>query len=261
VTSIWHSSSIDLLKIRKLNPLDKGEYIDYSGQDLQLRGHLRSAVLPAPPSLEVDRVAGFWGFDLLIHDSHGLAQESHIYSLIQDASIAPRFLAHLTANHERVIGYALEYVDARAAGIGDVDLCRAALQKLHNLGIAHGHLIRDAPLIRLDIHVAQMRGFFSAYETTNRDIFDNEMSRLEEVLQQHPQPAPVVKEQLTAFWQRDGWVHPVVFSQIKHEGQISISPEDHQAMLADLEKRDWRCTAQDIEDDVERLRRNRGKWN
>lgn len=142
---------------------------------------------------------------------------------------SPRFLAHLTDNHERVIGYVLEYVPARAAGISDVDLCRAVLQKLHSLGISHGRLSRNDFLLRQDIPVAQMRSFFSAYETTNRDIFDKEMSCLEEVLQQTPPPVPVGYEQLTAFWEPDGWVHPVLFWQMKHDGQITISPEDHRA--------------------------------
>lgn len=189
----------------------------------------------------VSKVAAFRNLNFEGGNNHCLAQESHIYSLIRDASIASRFLAYLTDNHERVIGYVLEYVSARAAGIGDVDLYRAILRKLHSLGIAHGRLSRDAFLLRQDIPVAQMRSFFSAYEATNRDVFDKEMSSLEEVLQQTPPPVPVGYEQLTAFWERDGWVHPVLFWQMKHDGQITISPDDHRAILADLEKKDWRC--------------------
>ena len=252
---------LELWRLERAERLGEDEDHEYTGEDLQLGGHVPSGIFPGPPSLRVAKVAAFWNLKIDGENNHGLAQESHIYSLIRDASIAPRFLAHLTDNQERIIGYVSEHVPARTACIGDVDLCRAALQKLHSLGIAHGRLSRDAFLLRQDIPVAQMRSFFSAYETTNPDVFDKEMSCLEEVLQQPPPPVPVGYEQLTAFWERDGWVHPVLFSQMKHDGQITISPEDHRAMLADLEKKDWRCTPQDVQDDVDRLRRNGGKWN
>jgi hypothetical protein len=139
------------------------------------------------------------------------------------------------------------------------------LQKLDSLGIVHGHLTKDAFLIRRDIPAAQIHFFFSSYETTDRDVLDEELSSLEEVLQRRPLQKPVRDErpidEITAFKERDGYIHPVLFWQVKHEGRISLLQHDHRVMLADLEKKNWRWTAQVVEDDVERLRKNGGSWS
>lgn len=231
---------------------------------MQLRGHKPSAVFPGPKSLGGGKVAAFWNLNFDGVHSHGLSQESYIYSLIQDDPIAPKFLAHLTDNHECVIGYVLECVPAREAEIGDLNICKEVLQKLHNLGIAHGYLTKDAFLIRQDIPIAQLQFFFSSYKTIDQDILNKEMSSLQDILQySHPQN-PVhdekLTEEITAFQQRDGYIHPVLFWQIRHEGRISLSPNDHRAMLADLEKNDWQLTTHDVQDAVERLKRNGGNW-
>ncbi|KAH8900534.1 hypothetical protein GQ53DRAFT_616564, partial [Thozetella sp. PMI_491] len=185
ITPAWHSASIDLLELSRPKEQSK----DYENQgssryagELQLGGHLPAALFPGPASLGQAKVAAYWSLDLEGRHSHGLARESHIYSLIRDASIAPRFLAHLTDNRERIIGYVLESVPARAAEIGDLDRCRDVLQKLHGLGIAHGHLTKDAFLIHQDTAVVQILYFYSSYETTDRDVLAREMTLLEEVL-------------------------------------------------------------------------------
>lgn len=196
-TPVWHLSNIDLLELWRLQEL--GEYHDNdndNGDNLQLRGHIPSAVFPGSKHLGAAKVAAFWNLDFEGEHNHGLSQESHIYSLIQGTSIAPKFLAHLTDNHERVVGYVLESVPAREADIGDLDLCRDVLQKLHNLGIAHGHLTKDAFLIRQETPMAQIQFFFSSYKTIDRDVLDKEMSSLEEVLQQRPLQEPVHDEKL-----------------------------------------------------------------
>lgn len=64
-------------------------------------------------------------------------RETEIYALFEGTGIAPRFLGHI---HEqgRVIGFLLEKVPGRHAGIEDLQICRLALERLHGLGISHG---------------------------------------------------------------------------------------------------------------------------
>ncbi|KAK0727210.1 hypothetical protein B0T26DRAFT_747561 [Lasiosphaeria miniovina] len=71
--------------------------------------------------------------------AHGITAESAAYAAIggHDASLAPRFLGHVTDNGgARVIGFLLERVPpaTREAFIGDLLGCRRALACLHALG-------------------------------------------------------------------------------------------------------------------------------
>ncbi|OAF60113.1 hypothetical protein VC83_03027 [Pseudogymnoascus destructans] len=63
--------------------------------------------------------------------------ETRIYQLLQPLGITPTFLGHI---HEagRVIGFLLEKVEGRSANIGDLEICKAALQHLQDQRILHG---------------------------------------------------------------------------------------------------------------------------
>jgi hypothetical protein len=255
-TAIWNASKIDLLEL--------GECLEQcEANELQLLGHVPSNAYPSPEGFGIPKVLAFWNFNLEGQHNHGLSQESYIYSLFQDISIAPRFLAHLTDNHERVIGYVLESVPARQASISDLDLCQDVLRKLHDMGIAHGNISKECFLIRTDIPIAQLQFFYESYETSDRAIFDKEISSLEEVLQQRVEREDNrgTSEELTTIQDRDGYIHPALFWQLKHEGKVIVSQEDHRAMLADLEKKSWVCTAEDVQSAIERLQKNGGHWN
>ncbi|KAK3317030.1 hypothetical protein B0H66DRAFT_626729 [Apodospora peruviana] len=181
-------------------------------------------------------------------------------------SIAPRFVAHLTDNRDRVIGYVLESVSAgvRNAGSEDLDFCREVLQNLHSLRILHGRLHRHTLLIREDevpVARAQLQFFHSSREDADEAQMEEEMARLEEILAE-PLPEPVVAEvsdELTDIMARDGYVHPVLFWQLKHDGKITVSEEDHRALLAELVERDWHCSRDCVEDAAMRLRENGGR--
>ncbi|KAI1407006.1 hypothetical protein F5Y13DRAFT_175879 [Hypoxylon sp. FL1857] len=254
LTPTWHGSRIDLLELG--DPVESHE--DY---ELQLRAYIPSGPYPGPAGFGAATVLAFWNTDLEGVDSHALAQECRIYSLLQHKSIAPRFLAHLADNHDRVIGYVLESVPARNAGIDDIDLCRKVLQELHSLNIVHGNLSRDAFLVREDTHVAQLQFFHMSREAADQASLDEEMSKLEEVLQE-PLPKPhsgETSDELTAVQARDGYIHPVLFWQLKHDGRISISQDDHRSLLAELEEKGWRYTKEDVEGVAKRLRENGGR--
>ncbi|KAI9838942.1 MAG: hypothetical protein M1819_004150 [Sarea resinae] len=60
----------------------------------------------------------------------------------------PRFLGHIL-EEGRAIGFILERItDARHAGVEDLDLCQAALSKLHSLGFKHGDVNKHNFLVR-----------------------------------------------------------------------------------------------------------------
>lgn len=255
ITTRWHASQVDLLELG--DPIVGRE--DY---ELQLRNYIRSAPYAGNTGLGAATVVAIWNIDPVGDAPYNedLSQESRIYSFIQHTSIAPRFLAHVTENHDRVIGYVLELVPARTAGIEDLDLCRKVLQELHGLNILHGNLTRDAFLIRQDIPLAQLRWFQVSRESADQKSLDEEASKLEEVLQK---PLFKPKEgkpsaELTAIMARDGYVHPVLFRLLEKEGRINLSQDAHRSLLAELEERGWHFTAEYVDDVYKTLCGNGG---
>lgn len=67
----------------------------------------------------------------------GVEDETRIHQLLQNTGIAPKFLGHI---HEegRVTGFLLEKPEGRPACIDDLEVCAAALRRLHGLGILYG---------------------------------------------------------------------------------------------------------------------------
>ncbi|KAG8405539.1 hypothetical protein J3458_022186 [Metarhizium acridum] len=78
--------------------------------------------------------------------------ETRIYSLLEGSGIASRFFGHI---HEqgRIMGFLLEKMAGRHAGIDDLQICRAALERLHGLGISHGDCNRYNFIIGADDRV------------------------------------------------------------------------------------------------------------
>jgi len=265
LTPTWHPSKVNLLDLGDPYAVEPRE--DY---EIQLRAHIPSGPYPgtaAPATFQgVDTVLAFWNIDFANMDSHGLAAESHVYSLLQGKFIAPRFLAHLTDNDERVIGYVIESVPGvRSASIDDLDLCRKVLQELHDLGIVHGNLSRYSFLIREDSSAALLQWFFMARETANQAYLDAEMASLESVLREplrEPRKSDDDNEQckeLTAIMNRDGYIHPVLYWQLQHDGQITLSEEDHRALIAEMGTLDRPHRREDLDEVVERLKENGGR--
>jgi hypothetical protein len=59
--------------------------------------------------------------------SVGLGPESEIYSIVHGHDIGPKFLAHITENHDRLIGFMVERLQARIAAVSDLRKCKAVL--------------------------------------------------------------------------------------------------------------------------------------
>ncbi|KFZ04789.1 hypothetical protein V501_08968 [Pseudogymnoascus sp. VKM F-4519 (FW-2642)] len=108
--------------------------------------------------------------------------ETRIYQLLQPLRIAPTFLGHI---HEagRVIGVLLEKVEGRPANSGDLEICKAALQRLHDLGILHGDCNRYNFIITADGKVTLI-DFDDAKLDANAEMMEKEMASLEEQLRE-----------------------------------------------------------------------------
>lgn len=108
--------------------------IDYL--DLEIGARLRSNVYEAShPRFPRPVIVKFARFGWEIP---WLEAETTAYEWIEGHSIGPDFLGHLT-EHGRVIGFIMSRVeDARHAMPHDLNLCRRALETLHDLKIKHG---------------------------------------------------------------------------------------------------------------------------
>ncbi|KAJ0160955.1 hypothetical protein CTA2_7023 [Colletotrichum tanaceti] len=110
--------------------------------------------------------------------------ETAAYQWLSDSGIGPRFLGHLAEGRGgRVIGFVAEWLDdARAAGPGDIDACKKALGRLHDLGIKLGDVNRHNFLVREGHDVVLID-----FETTERDCspveLGEEMDKLGKSLQ------------------------------------------------------------------------------
>jgi predicted Ser/Thr protein kinase len=71
-----------------------------------------------------------------------LAQnETLAYEAIDGHGIGPAFLGHLT-EHGRIMGFLIEKIEGRHAGIADLEACQKVVRRLHSLNILHGDLNR-----------------------------------------------------------------------------------------------------------------------
>ena len=215
----------------------------------------------------------------------GISNESRNRQIIaeRDPGLTPRLLAHVTENGgpspaspgSRVVGFLLEHVpDAREAGIADLAACRAALARLHALGIVGGRggggLSRHSFLVRADDGSVMVRGSFTSDPEqgeegevlagfgggTREEIMRREVESLEEVLKQSPsefedQEAKILRwvdpqrvEILDAFQTVHGVILPFVYWQESREGggRITLSLEEHGVLVKEYEENGFRWT-------------------
>ncbi|OBT80736.1 hypothetical protein VF21_00347 [Pseudogymnoascus sp. 05NY08] len=108
--------------------------------------------------------------------------ETRIYQLLQPLHITPTFLGHIY-EADRVIGVLLDKVEGRPANSGDLEICKAALQRIHNLGIFHGDCNRYSFIITADEKVTLI-DFDNAKVDADADMIEKEMTSLEEQLRE-----------------------------------------------------------------------------
>ncbi|GLA06017.1 hypothetical protein AnigIFM60653_006538 [Aspergillus niger] len=138
IADVWHPSQVDCLKLRRTRQLTATTFeATYCG----------SEPISSPPLNEdttvIAKVARFeW-------EIPRLSQETSIYKQLQGTGLAPRFLGHVH-EHGRVIGFILERLKGREAGIKDLPLCQSVLKRLHDIGILHGDVNRYNFIVRGD---------------------------------------------------------------------------------------------------------------
>jgi hypothetical protein len=106
--------------------------------------------------------------------------ETTAYECIRDRGIGPKFLGHLTEGKDgRVVGFVAEWVqDARSAGPGDLESCRKALGRLHELGIKLGDTNKHNFLVREGHDVVLVD-----FEKCSPQELEDEMNALQESLE------------------------------------------------------------------------------
>ncbi|KAL2185709.1 hypothetical protein L209DRAFT_756948 [Thermothelomyces heterothallicus CBS 203.75] len=224
--------------------------------DLQCMDYVSASVIPAPqavvaryyPGQEEARVVlvsdwfpGHW---------EGIDNETRAYRIIQerDPGLAPRFLAHVTENGSRVVGFLLEHVpDAREAGPADSDRCRAVLGRLHALGIAKRGLSRHSFLVKGDGEVLVRGPFDGPPEEASEEMLRAEMESLERVLAKSPsefedQAARMLRladpqrvKLLGEFQKAHGFVLPFVYWLEERAGRITLTLEEYNILAKEYE--------------------------
>lgn len=184
----------------------------------------------------------------LLNSSHQLSVETEVYCWINEYGIGPKFLAHLTENNDRVIGYIIEDVEGRPATVNDIPACHDVLSKLHRAGYLLGRgFIRSSFLI-LDSGRALIADFGSCErcDVDSNDIFQQEMAELEAALGStahwHDEAAVAAMtvemwEHLRAISERDGGISEATFNQLIEQGRITIPSKTHKWMLYEERKR------------------------
>ncbi|KAI5852054.1 hypothetical protein GGS23DRAFT_541688 [Durotheca rogersii] len=263
----WCDRKVDLVDL--LDPLDarrksgqaddNQDDIPCMATDIQCMNHISAAVLPTPAGMATatlgPEVIGVWAWPP--GHAHGIADESHVYSIIQarDPGMAPRFLAHVTDNGTRVIGFLLERIaDAREAGPADLEKCKDTLSRLHALGIAYGGPLKRHSFLVCDGGAVLLQGFGGSFETTDKEVLGRELEGLEQVLAQQPSElekfnAPVdikLSDRLVEF-RSHGLTHPFVHWQLANSKRVTLTAEQHREMVAELAANNYRWTEEDME--------------
>ncbi|KAH6969347.1 hypothetical protein DER45DRAFT_549034 [Fusarium avenaceum] len=110
--------------------------------------------------------------------------ETSAYQWMSDSGIGPKFLGHLTGGRDgRVVGFVAEWIEgARAAGSADIDGCKKALGRLHELGIKLGDINKHNFLV-WDGHDVVLVDFETAKRGCSPSELEEEMSALRSSLE------------------------------------------------------------------------------
>ncbi|KFY51045.1 hypothetical protein V495_00012 [Pseudogymnoascus sp. VKM F-4514 (FW-929)] len=168
VQTVWHSNMINLLDLEKIETLrmlaQKCKWKQGSADD---ETHDQKTM--------ITKMARFpWEIGYI-------EAETCIYQLIQPLGITPPFLGHI---HEagRVIGFLLEKVEGRHANPEDLEICKAALKRLHNQRILYGDCNRYNFIVGADgkVTLIDLEG---AKVDADTEVMEKEMASLEDKLQ------------------------------------------------------------------------------
>jgi hypothetical protein len=177
VGPLWYPVTIDILDLPGLIPEHKPE----EEEELAYitKPHRVTMALPQQVGIDSDKGVAIWTWDGHLH--WFISHECTIHGLLQGHGVTPRFLAHITADRSRTIGFILEEAKGRLATSADFETCRDALSKMHRLGLVHGSLRSDTFLIT-DKGTALIQNLRLTRKAANQETFDEEMASLEKAL-------------------------------------------------------------------------------
>ncbi|KJZ73911.1 hypothetical protein HIM_06804 [Hirsutella minnesotensis 3608] len=165
VKSLWHNVKLDEL--------------DFSRQD-RLRQRVHVVTHPkinggGPVLMKL----AVWPWEIA-----SIETETAVYQYICDKGVGPKFLGHLTeGKNGRIIGFIAEWLDAtRSAEPRDLDGCKKALARLHQLGIKLGDINKHNFLVR-EGHDVVLVDFEMARRDCSRLELEDEMNALKNSLE------------------------------------------------------------------------------
>ncbi|KAG6114073.1 hypothetical protein E4U31_006534 [Claviceps sp. LM219 group G6] len=129
----------------------------------------------------------------------GIESEIAVYQRICDTGVGPKFLGHVTEGPDgRVIGFITEWVGgARSAEPRDLEDCKKALGRLHQLGIKHGDINKYNFLVR-EGHEVVLIDFEVSKLDCSHDELEEEMNALKDRLESmHPAGGTFVVQEKT----------------------------------------------------------------
>ncbi|CAI7646524.1 unnamed protein product [Penicillium glandicola] len=119
----WHCTLLDCLELERIKPLTAAAFEAVSHPTLPIIFQTSATVIA--------KIARFeW-------EIPRIERETRAYQLLEGSGLTPRFLGHIHENG-RIMGFLLEKIEGHPASIQDLDICEAALGKLHELGFLHG---------------------------------------------------------------------------------------------------------------------------
>lgn len=143
VEATWHPKFIDVLDLKKIETL---------AMMVQMCTWQNN-----PPLHATDQTSFVAKFARFEWEVSYIENETRTYQMLEGTGIVPKFLGHIHENG-RVIGFLLEKVDGRPAGIQDLTICTSALKLLHQHGILHGDcnphnflVTEDSKVILIDL--------------------------------------------------------------------------------------------------------------
>lgn len=228
---------------------------------LQCMDYVSADVFATPPGVPTDAREVVRVTDWIPGHYVGVETDARAHEIIQarDPGLTPRLVAHVTENHSRVIGFLLERdPGAREAGAADLNACRAALARLHALGITKGHLSRHSFLVREDGSAMIQGPFSSSFGDAEgtEDAMRAEMESLEGVLARSPsvfedQAAAMLRlinprrtRLLEEFQKAHGVLVPFVYWQESRKGggRITLTVEQHGVLAEEYKSNGYRWT-------------------
>ncbi|PPR02904.1 hypothetical protein CVT26_009750 [Gymnopilus dilepis] len=124
VNTLWHPTRIDILSLTRTICHSSWVY-----------------TVTLPPNFGAQTaILKFARFEFEVY---GIEKETALYEIIQSRcpGVGPAFLGHVT-EQGRAMGFLIEFLEGRWAGIEDLAKCQEAVKKLHSQGILHGDLNR-----------------------------------------------------------------------------------------------------------------------